>query len=82
MKLAAMQQAASELDEDRQKRMMAIDAREKIEQAADDAARSQSAKLGGKGDFMNGVYRKAGALDIGETLRRGRGGLDRELGVD
>lgn len=82
MKLAAMQQAASELDEGRQKRMMAIDAREKIEQAADDAARSQSAKLGGKGDFMNGVYRKAGALDIGETLRRGRGGLERELGAD
>lgn len=77
-----MQQAALELDEGRQKRMMAIDAREKIEQAADDAARSQSAKLGGRGNFLNGVYRKVGALDIGETLRRGRGGLDRELAVD
>lgn len=82
IKLAAMQQAASELDEGRQKRMMAIDAREKIEQAADNAARSQSAKLGGRGNFMNGVYRKAGALDLRETLRRGRGGLDRELAVD
>ena len=81
-KLAAMQQAALELDEGRQKRMMAIDAREKIEQAADDAARSQSAKLGGRGSFLNGVYRKVGALGIGETLRRGRGGLDRELAVD
>lgn len=81
-KLAAMQQAASELDQDRQKRIMAIEAREKIEQAADDAARSQSAKYGGKGEFVKGLNRKAGALDIGERMRRGRGGLERELGAE
>lgn len=81
-KLAVMQQAASELDQDRQKRIMAIEAREKIEQAADDAARSQSAKYGGKGEFVNGLNRKAGALDIGERMRRGRGGLERELGAE
>lgn len=81
-RLAAMQQAASELDEDRQKRLIAIEAREKIEQAADDAARFQSAKYGGKGDFVNGLHRKAGALDIGERMRRGRGGLERELGAE
>lgn len=79
-KLAAMQQAASELDLNRQKRLMAIEAREAVELAADDAARSQSAKYGGKGDFVIGLNRKAGALDIGERMRRGRGVLDRELG--
>lgn len=77
-----MQQAASELDEDRRKRIMVIEARDKIEQAADDAARSRSAKFGGKGDFMNRVNRQAGAFDLGERMRRGRGELDRELGAD
>jgi hypothetical protein len=79
-KLAAMQQAASELDQDRQERIVAIEAREMMEQAAEDAARSQSAKYGGKGNFVIGLHRKAGALDIGERMRRGRGGLDRDLG--
>ena len=77
-----MQQAASELDQDRQERLVAIETREKMEQAEDDAARSQSARYGGKGDFVHGLHRKAGALDIGERMRRGRGGLERELGAD
>ncbi len=79
-KLAAMQQAALELDQDRQQRINAIEAQEKMEQAADDAARSQTAKYGGKGHFVHGLHRKAEALDIGERIRRGRGGLERELG--
>lgn len=78
-KIAAMQQAASELDQDREKRIAAIEAREKDEREADEVARSKAAKYGGKGDFVNGLNRKAGALDIGERMRRGRGGLERDL---
>lgn len=78
-RLAAMQQAASELDQDREKRIAAIEAREKVERDAEEAARSKAAKYGGKGDFVTGLNRKAGALDIGERMRRGRGGLERDL---
>lgn len=78
-KIAAMQQAASELDQDREKRIAGIESREKVEREAEEAARSKAAKYGGKGDFVNGLNRKAGALDIGERMRRGRGGLERSL---
>ena len=78
-KIAAMQQAASELDQGREKRIAIIEAREKAEREADEAARSKTAKYDGKGDFVNGLNRKAGALDIGDRMRRGRRGLERNL---
>lgn len=78
-RLAAMQQAASELDQDRERKILAIEAREKIEREAEEAARSKSAKYGGRGDFVTGLNRKAGALGIGERMRRGRAGLEKEL---
>ena len=77
IKLAAMQQAASDLDKDREMRITAMEAREKVDREADEAARSKSAFYGGKGDFVNGLHRKAGALDVGERMRRGRGGLEK-----
>lgn len=77
-KLAAMQQAASELDRDREKRLAALAEQEATDRLAEDTARARSAKYGGKGDFIHGLNRKAGDLDIGERLKRGRGGLERE----
>ncbi|MCJ1255774.1 RNA-splicing factor [Lignoscripta atroalba] len=77
-KLAAMQQAASELDQDRERRIAAVSEREEADRRADDAARARSAKHGGKGDFVNGLNRKAGDIDIGDRIRRGRGGLEKE----
>lgn len=77
-RLAAMQDAASELDEDRAKRLAAFDERERLEREADDAARAKSSKYGGKGDFVTGLHRAAGELDIGERMRRGRKGLERD----
>lgn len=77
LKLAQMQRDAYDLDQDRERRITAIEAREKIEREADEAARSKSAIYGGKGDFVNGLNRKAGALDISERMRRGRGGLEK-----
>ena len=78
-KLAAMQQAASDLDQDREKRIAAIEAQDKMDREADEIARSRSARYGGKGDFVNGLNRRAGALDIGERIRRGRGTLEKGL---
>lgn len=77
-KLAAMQQAASELDQDRERRLAAVEARGKAEREADEAARTRTAKFGGKGDFVSGLNRRAGELDIGDRIRRGRGGMERE----
>lgn len=77
-KLAAMQQNASELDQDREKRISAIAEQDDAERRADEAARARSAKYGGRGEFVHGVNRKAGDLDLGERMRRGRQGLGRE----
>ncbi|KAL9006671.1 MAG: hypothetical protein Q9188_000545 [Gyalolechia gomerana] len=77
-KLAAMQQNASELDQDREKRIAAIAEREDAERKTDETARARSARYGGRGDFVQGLNRKAGDLDIGERMRRGRRGMGRE----
>ena len=77
-KLAAMQQAASELDQDREKRIAGIEERERADRDADEAARARSARYGGKGDFVHGLNRKAGELDLSERVRRGKGGMERE----
>ncbi|KAI9760337.1 MAG: hypothetical protein M4579_001741 [Chaenotheca gracillima] len=74
-KLAEMQSAASELDLDRERRLADIAAREKSSFEAEEAARSRSSKYGGKGDFVMGLNRKAGDLDLAERVRRGRGGM-------
>ncbi|KAL8755755.1 MAG: hypothetical protein Q9199_003429 [Rusavskia elegans] len=77
-KLAAMQINATELDQDREKRIAAIAEKENEERKADELARARSAKYGGRGEFVSGLNRKAGELDIGERMRRGRQGLGRE----
>ncbi len=77
-KLAAMQTNATELDQDREKRIAAIAEKENEERKADAIARARSAKHGGRGDFVSGLNRKAGDLDIGERMRRGRQALGRE----
>ena len=77
-KLLAMQHAASELDQDRNRRIAAMSEREAADQEVEEAARARAAKYGGKGDFVNGLHRKAGNMDIGERMRRGRGGLEME----
>ena len=77
-KLAAMQQAASDLDIDREKRIAAMTEREKRDAEVDEAARARLAKYGGTGNFINGMNRKAGEMDLGERMRRGRGGYQRE----
>lgn len=80
-KLAAMQQAASELDEDRERRLAAISARDKVEAERDEDARARNAKYGGRADFVNGLNRKAGDMNLGERMGRGTAGMEREQEV-
>ena len=77
-KLAAMQQDASQLDRDREDRLAALSEREKRDREVDEVARAKTAKYGGSGDYVNGLSRKAGDMDLGERMRRGRGGYQKE----
>ena len=53
-KLAAMQQDATSLDLDREKRLAALAEQEEATHEAEDKARARSSKYGDKGDFING----------------------------
>jgi len=70
-----MQQDASSLDMDREKRLAALAEREKAIHEADDKARGKSSKYGDRGDFANALYRKAGEMALGDRIGRGRQGL-------
>ena len=74
-KLVAMQEDASSLDVDREKRLAAIAAREAAEREADDKKRAQSSKYGDKGDFIHSMNRKTGDMSLGDRIGRGRQGL-------
>ena len=74
-KLAAMQQDASSLDMDREKRLAALAEKERITREADDKARAKSSKYSDKGDFVNALHRKAGEMALGDRIGRGRQGL-------
>lgn len=78
-RLAAMQADANDLDAVRSNRLAAIEERERVEREAEQKARDRSGKFGGRGDFVNGLNRRAGEMDIGERIKRGRGGLERGL---
>lgn len=77
-KLAAMQQDASSLDLDREQRLAALAEREKADREAEDQARAKSSKYGPKGDFINGLHRKAGDMGLADRIGRGRQGLQKE----
>lgn len=74
-KLAAMQSAASELDDDRVKRLAALEEREQAIREADDKARSRNGDRG----FVNGLHKQAaGKLDLGQRMGRGQRGFQRD----
>ena len=78
-RLAAMQADANDLDAVRSNRLAAIKERERVEREAEQKARDRSGRYGGRGDFINGLNRRAGEMDIGERIKRNRGGLERGL---
>ena len=76
-RLAAMQEAATALDQDRGHRLRELQEMDRTECERDEAARKTSAKVGGQGYFVAGLRRKAGELELGERMRRGRGAYER-----
>ncbi|RYP05767.1 hypothetical protein DL764_003584 [Monosporascus ibericus] len=56
-KLAAMQANASDLDQDRAKRLTALEEKERLEREADEKARERSGKYGDK-EFVHGLRRQ------------------------
>lgn len=73
-KLAAMQSAATELDGDRVKRLAALEERERLAREADDRGRER----GGDRGFVNGLHRKAGDMNLGDRIGRGRQAYQRD----
>jgi Pre-mRNA splicing factor/N-terminal domain of CBF1 interacting co-repressor CIR len=78
-KLATMQQAASELHQDRERRLAAIAAKDQEDAEEEDASRARNSKIGGRADFVNGLNRRViGEMDLGERMGRGKSGMERE----
>ena len=78
-RLSAMQADANDLDAVRSNRLAAIEERERVERDAEQRARDRSGRYGGRGDFVNGLNRRAGEMDLGERIKRNRNGLERGL---
>lgn len=72
-----MQAAASELDEDREKRLSALAEKEKAEAEREEESRMQNAKYGGRADFVNGLNRRAGDMTLGDRIGRGKASMER-----
>lgn len=73
-KLAAMQSAASEMHQDREARLAALEERERQAREEDDLGRER----GGDRGFVNGLHRRAGNMSLAERMERGRHGYQRE----
>ncbi|KAM3438164.1 hypothetical protein MY4824_003407 [Beauveria thailandica] len=73
-KLAAMQSAASNLDQDRSERLAAIEEKERLARDADDSARERN----GDRAFTNGLHRQAGDMDLGARMGRNKHGFQRD----
>ena len=73
-KLAAMQSAATELHQDREARLVALDKEEREAREADNKARERAGERG----FVNGLHHKAGQLDLGERIGRNKQGYQRD----
>ncbi|KEF57187.1 uncharacterized protein A1O9_07377 [Exophiala aquamarina CBS 119918] len=69
-RLAAMQQDASELDQQRERRLADIAERDRQQQERDDASRAKNARYGGRADFVNSFHKKAGDMTLGQRMGR------------
>jgi hypothetical protein len=72
-----MQTAASELNQDRQKRIAAVAEKEKAAAQSEEDGRMQTAKYGGRADFVNGLNRRAGDMTLGDRIGRGKAAMER-----
>lgn len=76
-KLAAMQDAATDLDRIREERLAALAEKESAERKADDEARAKSQKYGNR-DFANKLHNSVGNESLADRIGRGRQGLQRD----
>lgn len=66
-----MQQDASELDAQRQRRLQDLAEREQQAVEMDEKARARNARVGdGRADFVNGFHKQAGNLSLSERMGR------------
>lgn len=69
-----MQSVASELDQEREKRLAALEEQERAARKADAKARERDGERG----FVNDLHKQAGKLDLGERMGRNRQGYQRD----
>lgn len=68
-----MQQDASELDAQRQRRLQELAEREQQAVEMDEKARARNARMGdGRAEFVNGFHKRAGDLSLSERMGRQR----------
>lgn len=65
-KLAAMQEAATDLDQDRERRLALLAEQERAAQDADDKARQRNKKFGGDAGFMNQLHSRAAEMKVAD----------------
>ncbi|KAK0733752.1 Pre-mRNA splicing factor-domain-containing protein [Lasiosphaeria miniovina] len=71
-KLAAMQEAATDLDKDRQRRLAAIEESERAAQEADDRARQRNKTFGGDAGFTTSLHSRAADMKVASRLTGAR----------
>lgn len=71
-KLAAMQEAATDLDADRRRRLAAIEEAERKAEEEDERARQRNKKFGGDARFTNTLHSRAADLKVYERMGRAR----------
>ncbi len=69
-KLAAMQAAATDLDQDRERRLALLAEKERVDQEIDDRARQRNKRLGGDAGFMNQLHSRAAELKVADRVGR------------
>ncbi|KAK4697911.1 hypothetical protein P7C71_g254, partial [Lecanoromycetidae sp. Uapishka_2] len=78
-RLAAMQADANDLENQRSNRLAALEEQERERREMEEKGRERSSKYGGRGDFVHNLNRKAGEMDIGQRMQRGRATLDKGI---
>lgn len=74
-----MQADANDLDVQRSSRLKAIELEDQARREAEEKARERSSKYGGRGDFVHSLNKKAGEMELGDRIKRARGGLEKSL---
>ena len=63
-----MQEAATDLDKDRQQRLALLAEQERAAQETDDLARQRNKRFGGDAGFMNQLHTRAAELKVADRM--------------